>query len=216
MLNRIVLSAWLAVASLAAAAQTPNACGDLRNAYGPFDYRKETGKKLALVDSAHFTTQVEMLVKGNTGAIGGDLDYTLRASPNHHRALLSMAKYQEKTQQDPPPAMRYSLDCYFNRAMRFAPDDTVVRLIYAQALQRRKRQSDAFEQLSALEKMALENPMTWRNIGLLYADMNDFDSVKRVIERLDALGYPAPTLEQRLSDAIKQPAEPASDPVGSR
>lgn len=79
----------------AAMAQQVPGCGSLQNAFGPFDYRdpEARGEPLRLVESAHFTPSVESLVKGNSGTVAGDLDYTLRAFPNHHRALYSVAQY---------------------------------------------------------------------------------------------------------------------------
>ena len=62
-------------------------CGALQNAFGPFDYRTERGYNLDVVESYHFTPPVEALIRGSSGTIGGDLDYTLRAFPNHDRAL---------------------------------------------------------------------------------------------------------------------------------
>src|SRR4051794_345698 len=96
-------------------------CGALKNAYGPFDYR--TGQaQLAVVDSNHFTPEVENLKRGENATIGGDLDYTLRASPNHHRALMSLTNYAVRMNTTKAPNMPRSVDCYFDRARRFAPD----------------------------------------------------------------------------------------------
>src|SRR4051812_47506028 len=61
-------------------------CGSLANPYGPFDYRTSKDK-LDIVEGAHFTPDVETLRSGSTGSLGADIDYTLRTSPNHHRAL---------------------------------------------------------------------------------------------------------------------------------
>ena len=61
---------------------------DLHNAFGPFDYRTATKDKLKLVESYHFTPKVESLIGGQSGTLGADIDYTLRAFPNHPRALL--------------------------------------------------------------------------------------------------------------------------------
>ena len=86
-------------------------CGSLGNSFGPYDYRSDYyvpapgdqeshQTKRGLVDGAHFTRRVEMLMGaqsgGQIGPPGADLDYTLRAFPNHHRALMSVMKYGEK------------------------------------------------------------------------------------------------------------------------
>lgn len=79
-----------------------NECYGGGQGFGPFDYTDpETARPgkygqsppLHLVEIAHFTPEVEHLVRGKSGAIYGDLDYTLRAFPNHHRALWSMVRY---------------------------------------------------------------------------------------------------------------------------
>ena len=76
-------------------AQEVPGCGVLQNAYGPFDYRDPVSKRdnLPIVESFHFTPDVESLRHGRSGSVLGDLRYTLRAFPNHHRALKSMARY---------------------------------------------------------------------------------------------------------------------------
>ena len=71
-------------------------CSGSRQGYGPYDYtdpRTRKGGKdapLSLVERYHFTPDVENLVGGNT-SLGpeGDLNYTITAFPNHHRALKS-------------------------------------------------------------------------------------------------------------------------------
>lgn len=47
-------------------------CGSLQNAFGPFDYRDPSarGQPLQLVESAHFTPDVEALRKGNIQRLG--------------------------------------------------------------------------------------------------------------------------------------------------
>src|SRR5882672_10328606 len=84
----VLATTWAAPGS-ARAGGLRSGCGALPNAYGPFDYRIEHDK-LAIVEAYHFTSQVELLIRGQSGALGADLDYTLRAAPNHHRALVAM------------------------------------------------------------------------------------------------------------------------------
>ena len=96
-------------------------CGELANAYGPYDYRSSRDK-LAIVEAAHFTPDVEALRSGSTGQLGGDIDYTLRASPNHPRALIAMANLGRRMNSEQPPGAKYTLACYFDRAVRFADD----------------------------------------------------------------------------------------------
>src|SRR5438128_12469438 len=98
-----LLSAGFAVAgnffSEMAVAQGYSDCGNpFQNAYGPYDYRTATDQQKHLVEitGAHFTTSVETLRSGNTGTLGGELDYTLRVFPNHTRALMAMVRLGQR------------------------------------------------------------------------------------------------------------------------
>jgi hypothetical protein len=86
---------WMAVLLVAFSGQalgaSTNFCGDLKASFGPFDYRTpEDAPSREMVTSAHFTDDVAAGIKGNTGTIGADLDYTLKAIPNHPGALATM------------------------------------------------------------------------------------------------------------------------------
>ena len=148
----------LSAMSMPVSAQNaPNVCGDLRNAYGPYDYRNDRDK-LPIVESFHFTPEVEALIRGKSGYIGGDLDYTLRAFPNHHRALVSMMNLAEREKNRQPRGARYTVECYFERAVRFAPDDTIVRMLFAIDLNKIGRVQEANQQLEESVKLAGNDP----------------------------------------------------------
>ena len=77
-------------------AQQPSmACGDFNYSslsIGPLDYRITPPDVRELVERRHFTRNVEQLKKGVTSTVGGDITYTLRAFPNHPRALKAAAE----------------------------------------------------------------------------------------------------------------------------
>src|SRR5690242_17113706 len=86
---------WLCLSAFAATMHpvaADDACGELENAFGPFDYRTVSADRKRLVEGSHFTPYIEGLQRGHTGAIGSEIDYTLRAFPNHPRALVAMMK----------------------------------------------------------------------------------------------------------------------------
>ncbi len=109
-------------------------CSGGGQGYGPFDYtqRARLKENINLVESAHFTPDVENLIKGNAGSLEGDLDYTLRAWPNHHKALLSIIRYQLRiNKKQMPGKLATPPECYLQRAIRFSPSDVGSYSLYA-------------------------------------------------------------------------------------
>ncbi|TQE90816.1 MAG: hypothetical protein FKY71_20345, partial [Spiribacter salinus] len=106
-------------------------CGSLGDGYGPYDYTnaEHREERLPIVTRAHFTPQVERLERGQSGHLGGDIDYTLRAFPNHHRALDAMSRLAVREDTHKPSNMRYTVRCWFHRAKEFAPDDGMVWML---------------------------------------------------------------------------------------
>lgn len=198
--------------------QPNHPCGSLlkqEGGYGPFDYRTQRDK-LSIVESFHFTAKVESLSAGQSGTIGGDLDYTLRAFPNHHRALVALTRWTERNRTDRTDGMNYPVYCYYDRALRFAPNDTIVRALYAQFLHKAKRTDDALAQLDRAVVDAGDNPLSLHNLGLVYAEMGAFDRALKMAHRAAELGMPdeRSTLRDQLVKAGRWRApEPA--PAGA-
>lgn len=193
------------------AQQGGGACGSLESAYGPYDYRVERTGHLRIVERFHFSPAVEGLVHGDSGDIGGDLNYVLMTSPNHHRALLATMRFGEKTKTPQPPGMKFSIDCYFDRAIRFQPDDTVVRELFAQYLGKNGRVPEARQQLAAAARYAGDNALSHYNIGLLYFDLKAYDEALAQAHAAMALGYGRTELRDKLKSVDKwrePPAEP--------
>ncbi len=206
----LVFVALAAGCGAAAADQAVNAfaCGDLRppGQYGPFDYRVISGQIRHLVEDYHFTPDIELLRRGNTSALpGGDLDYTLRAFPNSPRALLSVSRYVTKMKTERPPGLRFVAECYYERAIRFVPDDPMPRLLYASYLRDRKRLAEARTQLDQAEGLR-GDPTNFDfdyNLGLLYYDVGVYDKSVDAAKRAYALGAPLPALMNKLKASGK-------------
>ena len=179
-----------------------NNCGPLENHYGPFDYRTQR-HLLVIVEKRHFTTIVETLISGSTGAVGQDIDYTLHTSPNHHRALIAVVRLGEKLKTPHPANMKYPVECYFDRALRFAPDDTVVRVLYSQFLIKKDRKTEAIFQLDSAVKYANDNPFSHFNIGLAFFDMQDYEKALVQAHRVAELGWDRPELVDLLKGVNK-------------
>jgi hypothetical protein len=200
-------AAIVCIAAASASAQGSN-CGNLANAIGPYDYRSDRDK-LPIVESAHFTPEVETLIRGNGGYLVQDIDYTLRAFPNHHRALLSMMRLGERTKSPQPQGSRYTVDCYFERAVRFRPDDPVVRMLFATHLLHGSRNAEAVPHVDHAASIAGENPFTHFNAGMLYVDLKSYDKALREAHIAYGSGFVRPELRDALKAAGKWVEPPA-------
>jgi tetratricopeptide (TPR) repeat protein len=197
----VVSCAILLMAPLASIAQQRQylACDlELRNSFGPFDYRTAAEEHRRIVEDNHFTSQVENLTRGITGSLGGDIDYTLRAFPNHPRALLAMANLGRREGREKPVGSRHSVDCWFQRALAFQPEDPFVRTAYGVELLRSGRPDASIEQLKVAEKLRGNDANVSYNLGLAYFDLKDYNSSLEHARRAYELGFPLPGLKNKL------------------
>lgn len=196
--------------SASAAQKNNDTCGivpgkPLHNGYGPFDYTNPAHKpKFPIVLNAHFTPQVERLEKGSTGALPHDIDYTLRAIPNYHRALNAISRFEIRANQ-PTRAFSefYSAECFFKRAIYFQPRDAVTRMLYGIHLHKLKN----YEGAETLYKQALsispDNPEISYNLGLLYVNTGKSELAKKYADIAYKGGYPLPGLKNLIMKAEK-------------
>ncbi len=183
-------------------------CGDMRHPYGPYDYTnyEHFTEKLPIVELHHFTFQVESLEKGITGSLLGDIDYTIRTFPNHHRALNTLSRFEfavddaeEQIEENLP------IDCYFQHAIEFKPTDGVVRLIYGTYLHKKGNyerdnkllQKALIQYNHALELMP-ESADVHYNLGLYYLDTNKLNLALSHGHRAYELGFPLEGLKDKL------------------
>ena len=148
------------------------------------------------------------LVSGATGAIGGDLDYTLRAFPNHHVALMAMAKLGEKQKTAKPPGAKYGVECYFQRAIRFRNDDEIVRILYASYLSKAGKRAEALSQLNEASQLGSDSANANYNMGLIFYELKEYDKALTYAHKAYHLGFPLPGLRDKLKKAGKW-TEPA-------
>ena len=171
-------------------------CGAIVQAEnGPFDYRNQRGG-LEITERFHFTPQIESLTQ--PGPVGADLDFTLRAFPNHHRALMAMMRLGEKVKSPQPSGARYSVECWFDRALRFRPDDSIARMIYATFLAKAGREPETVKQLELAAASAGDNPFTHYNVGLIYFDNKKYDQALAQAHKAYSLGFLRPELRDQL------------------
>lgn len=196
----IFVSLCLLLCADAALAAVNYSCPTLHQGYGPYDYVTQKDK-LAIVEGAHFTPEVRNLQEGRSGSLMGDLDYTLRAFPNHHLALMSVSRYSRMPEYEKDGFFRgrpYSAECYFQRAERFAPRDPNVQLTYAIHLHRVGQLKAAAQRYQSALKLAPNNVEAHYNYGLLLVDTKDFTNAKQHANAAYGRGYPLPGLRNRL------------------
>lgn len=201
--NRLLLSAFLIAPQAVQAQGLSGGCGSLENAYGPFDYRTQK-QQLKIVEGAHFTSEVESLTRGTTNrTAGGDIDYTLRASPNHHRALMAMMNLARKENRDPPAGSRYSIACWFDRGERFRPDDAMVKVLHGVFLLRSGKKAEAVAKLEEAATLDSSDANIQYNLGLAYVDVGQYEKALQSAHRAYAAGFPLPGLREKLKRAGK-------------
>ncbi len=202
---------WLlcACACLAPTLASAQGCGSLDNGFGPFDYRKSPGSLRQMVELYHFNSDVQNLRAGQNGYLGGDLSYTLRAFPNHPRALYLMMKLGKRDGTDRPEGSDYTVGCFFERAVAFTPDDATVRILYGLFLADRKRKTDATEQLETAralvqkdELLATDANLVY-NLGLGFYEVGRYPEATEYAKQAAALGFPLDGLQRMLKKAGK-------------
>lgn len=178
------------------------ACGTFSRAdrLTPEDYRTPS-RRLANVEHHHFQPSVENLTRHMQGSFGSDIDYTLWGYPNHHRALATLVKLGQREKTDQPRGSSFTIDCYFRRALRFAPDDLIVRMLYADYLGRVERKDDAMRQLAFVTAEAGNNPFTHYNAGLVYLQLGAYTEARAQAHQAEALGFDRPQLREALEKA---------------
>jgi len=179
-------------------------CSGGGTGYGPYDYTHHVDRRrrLPIVERHHFTPKVASLQGGESGALLPDIDYTLRAFPNHHAALFSIIRLYTRTPRDPGvDNWRTPPECYLQRALHFAPRDSGAYLLYGIYLHRKGR----LEQAEAMYRKSLEldpdSAEAHYNLGLLLLDRNEYEAARAEARSAYAKGYPLPGLRSRLTSA---------------
>ena len=186
----------------------------LTNAYGPFDFRNPRNKsKVKLVVGAHFKKNIEQLKssKNGKGTPHADIDYTLRALPNHHRALYAVAKLEriEKARIQKGEffdrSTMYTAECYFKRAMYFQPKDPIPPMLYAMHLHILKQHELALNNYKLSLALNPDNPELHYNLGLLYVDIHNIELAKQHAKTAYDGGYPLAGLRNKIAEIETAP-----------
>jgi Flp pilus assembly protein TadD len=203
--RRLVTLAAFAAALLTSQgpASAQQDCGDGRDGL-KVDYIDPSTTAQALVNNMnnnHFNENVRNLKGGQTGTLAGDLDYILRNSPNHHKALYTMSEYHLRERTERFEHEAFTMTCWFERAMRFSPNDPVVPMLYGIYLHRRGDFGEAEREYKRSMEMSPDFAEVHYNLGLLYLDRKRLDDARTQAREAYRLGYPLPGLRDKLAAA---------------
>jgi tetratricopeptide (TPR) repeat protein len=160
------------------------------------------------LDHYHTTPAINEMATGSLyRSIMGNLDFSLRHSPNHHLALQTLIRYDRAGGK---PWDFAAPECYLHWAQEFTPDDAEVWILGGYYFWTKKQ----LDRSEALYKHALElqpdSADAHYNLGLLYAQMQDYGRALEHAHAAYGAGYPLQGLRKILERAGKW-RDPPSD-----
>lgn len=188
-------------------------CGALTTHFGPWDFydpanHKRTGAafqgRVKIVTGKHLTKNMLRLKRGSTALdIMQDLDYTLRAIPNHPQALdlASRFSYQRSISESfkkRQKKLTLTAECYFDRAFRLTPTRAEVWMIYGIHNHRFKNYKKAISNYLKANKLGLDSPEINYYLGLSYFADADYDNARKQATKAYDGGYPLEGLKNKL------------------
>ena len=188
-------------------------CTGVKASFGPYDYTQAYlhEHELFLVESAHFNNKVETLTSGAKQKYNllGDIHYTLKAWPNHHRALNTVIKYRFLKGPYKNLGIKQP-ECYFQRALKFSPKDDVTHMLYGIYLHKIDHLDEAKAQYEKAKSLNPNNLQTLYNLGLLSLDLGDIDAAQDYADQVYKKNFPLKGLQRRIkeSEAAATPEAP--------
>lgn len=183
----------------------------IQGRHGPFDYNTASQAERKLVERVHFDEHYQAYRLGKaklqkkfdhiieTPAAG--FSYTLWAFPNHPHALTAMEDISFKEKSEKPAGAGLRIHCYFQRAVKFAPDDSLVRSIYGYYYARRGKVGEAREQLEKAVSNGDETVSVYVYVAFSYLEIKDYRKALEAAKAAYQLGYSLPGLRNRLEKA---------------
>ncbi len=195
-------------------------CGPLKNFndFGPFDYqapenRVSTGAdpmgRIKRVENVHFQDEMKLinLKQFSIDRLSGEFTYTLRIFPNHPEALHALSKLERVAGGKLPQTAltvftpKISADCFFDRAIRFRPEDKAVHLVYGMHLHQRRNFKEALVAYEKAEALGEESTYLSYNLGLLHTDLKNWEKAAAYARKAYGKGATFPGLRERIEKA---------------
>ena len=109
-----------------------------------------------------------------------------------------MVEYYTDAMASTRRPMPRSAECYFDRALRFQPDDETVWMIYGVYLSRINRMDEAFEKFKHAEEFNPNSPEIHYNMGLMYLKANKKEDALKEAQLAYKAQYPLQGLKKKL------------------
>lgn len=175
---------------------------------------REDAQLLAIIERAHFSSDVELGIHGTSGTMpGGDIAYTLENYPNHPRALAAMMRLADRGHTTKPYGAKYSMQCYLERAVTFFPHDPTAKMIYATYLGKLNKTDEAIKLLKEADEALPNDPNIAYNLGLLFFTKKDYAQSLDYAHKAYAGGFPFPGLRDKLKKAGAWKEAPEAAPA---
>ena len=183
----------------------------IENKHGPYNYRTATKGEKDLVERAHFNEHFEAYRLGkvkfqkkydrNIETPAAGFGYTLWAFPNHYRALVAIEDLSFRQKSDKLDGLPLRVHCYFQRAVKFVPEDGLSRALYGYYYARRKSASEAEQQLAKAIEYQADDVNVLNYVATAYLEVGNTDQAVENAKKAYALGYPFPGLRNRIEKA---------------
>jgi Flp pilus assembly protein TadD len=108
--------------------------------------------------------------------------------------------------------MRYTPECYFDRALRFKSTDSTVHMIYGYYLSKSGKPQEALQRYARALELSPDSAEAHYNVGLLYTDRKEYARAREHAKRAYELGFPLPGLRRKLERAGEWESQESAEP----
>jgi len=140
-------------------------------------------------------------VRRKPAVIWSELEYMVRRYPNHTGALSYLDRLSRLLNVEILPSSLNSVDCHFQRALRFTPDDMGVKMVYGIYLLKRNRVQEAIDMFKQVESQQPDNANNHYNLGLAYMAAKQPEDARQHAVKAYAQGFTLPGLKQKLKSS---------------
>jgi len=175
-----------------------------RPGQGPYNYNNSSHRQqyLPRVEASHFTKEIEGLSKSDPH----DIVYTLRAFPNHIRALYSMMRFELKNPRGAKAESEWpAAECSLQRAIKFDPSNAKLYLLYGNYLKKKKKPELAIKQYQDAISTNPNIPDLRLALGHLYFDLKRYNDAVEQAKLARDQGSKNMKLYRKLKAAGKWP-----------